>query len=230
MNDFATNLKDYVCPTLRTTTTKSPCTIERHLKDYVIVRWDKDHPRHRDYLGLARSIKTQTFSPGWTPTLNGWVFKVSAVSILLQSFPTFTVADDVRPLTKTKKQDAGVACQSIGLIAKKGSKIFLAWTKNPKMFNTFLSLAQGVKQRFGGTYSSNHGGWLFPLVAQNAVIEAFLPHNFTIDPSIEGWTFQKQQDEPADISQQLSNAADDIFDIGQDMSEYAPVSMDEINF
>lgn len=179
---------------------------------YVLVKWDKSHPKHGDYLALARSLKNQSRSPGWTPHLSGWLFNASAINMTIKTFEGFAVAPEVTAKATQVAQLEGETCMAAGRIVMQGNKILVTWMNNKAMFNEYLTIARNVKLSFQGTFNKTAGGWLFSTLAAKMLIEGYKPYHFYVSPEVKA--LAGIVDEPTDeqYARDMENAANAMLD------------------
>jgi hypothetical protein len=174
---------------------------------YILVKWDKSHPKFNDYIALARSLKNQTKSPGWTPHLSGWLYNASAIDLTLKTFKEFKVGRGVKAKATQVAQVEEETCQAAGRITVQGNKLLVTWMPNKKMFETYLTITRNVKLSFQGVYNKTVGGWLFTPLAAKMLVDAFKVHHFYVSPEVKALAGIKDEVTDESYARDMENAA-----------------------
>lgn len=179
---------------------------------FALVKWDKSHPKHTDYLALARSLKNQTRSPGWTPNLTGWLYQASAINMVIKTFKGFKVDPKVTKTATKVAQNEEETCFAAGRITLQGSKILVTWTGSKADFQNYLTIARNVALSFQGRFNPTFKGWLFVTVVAKMLIEEFAPHHFYVSPEVKALAGIKDEVTDDSHARDMENAANALLE------------------
>jgi hypothetical protein len=199
---------DVLGPYTTTKTTTPDGTISLH-GQLVLVKWTESSKNFRQYLDQAKTLKTNTKSPGYNPHLRGWLFFPTVAKAVLDTFPHFTVAPEVLAKTKTISQHnipkPTTPPKPTKLVSFDQGKFLVRWDNVPSQeFSQALAAAQELKQQTGGYFNPKLRHWEFPKTAALKLRDYFRGFEFDT-PALEQMTQAAQQF----LSPQVEHVQDD---------------------